>query len=1005
MWLQEFRPDDLEDSQRPLAIPVGLFTVLKRSLQYLERDTQTNRLLALRLAYLDLAIFKPDERIPEQAIAVLWQSRHRLARKEVRRYIRVFSDRHLLTLHEQGDQWQVELHDYLHLLVSRELGQEVQAVQGALLDAYATRQKMPGSWASVADDGYLYDHLAYHLAATERWDELWGLFANHNWMHKRVKQSNRLYDGYLTDLNLAWDHAEQDTRAQIEADQDPAAIADCVHFALIRSSINSLSTNYEPALVAQAIAIGLESWTMQRALSITKRIADPRRKAEMAIALLSVDSKQDEVVTALQLVQGKLRGIAFQAVCAITDEAQRSKVLTDLLPMLANDRELLTKTLQAACVITDAQHRSHALVSLAPLLTGVEQRVALAEALQAAFAITEPYPRNIALTKLVPLLSGTERQTVLEGALQGASDLNERDRSQLLITLAPLLHPDHHLLNEALQITYTIADEYSRCQVFKTLVPLFTGNEQTSVLVACLQSANNITSNYVRSFAFVAITPLLIGTERQAVFNEALQTARNIADEDDRSRALVNLAPLLVEVDRQAVLAEALQAVRNIADEDDRGRALVNLVPRLVHDQYLLTSALQTTRAIPYKHVRNEVYVVAIPFLAQGEQQALLDEAFQGAHNITYEHTCDNVLASLTYLLAHDQHLINDAIKITQIILNEDARSRALQHIAPLLIHDQHLQSVAAKIAYTIIDNESRSAALESLQLPHVRYQDISKSTHEKGSLFTNEQDYSEDIKAPKHSPIEASWQTDSAEHLQGVQDINNEDLRNLVLGAIISPYQFPIVPTGIQGRLFLSDMLQAASVLADQNIRSLALIRLAPMLVNDQHLFSATLQAVREITNEAERIGIFHVLIHLTEGIQQQMILTEAIRDALTVTDDNMRRQMLGVLASMLEGTERQAIFDEILQLTRALPNESVRATELRMIYSNLDKLQQVNTRGQIRADLLTLLQEKAEGERERVLQLCNNANLVSPPFVALPTIARIAWAIVQVCQEWEWV
>ena len=93
-------------------------------------------------------------------------------------------------------------------------------------------------WATAPDDGYLYDHLAYHLDAVADHDpvageELRSLFADQAWMNVRVPQSRYLYDGYLADLDVVWRRAHAEAHRQIDAGEEPAAIGDCVRYALI----------------------------------------------------------------------------------------------------------------------------------------------------------------------------------------------------------------------------------------------------------------------------------------------------------------------------------------------------------------------------------------------------------------------------------------------------------------------------------------------------------------------------------------------------------------------------------------------------------------------------------------------------------------------------------------------------------------------------------------------------------------------------------------------------
>src|SRR5262245_49453230 len=96
----------------------------------------------------------------------------------------------------------------------------------ALLSKYRATQVGSG-WHTTPDDGYLYDHLAYHLKEAGLTNELKGLFADQNWFQARLRQNAYKYDGYLSDLLLAWDVASEDLQMQLESQHSPNALVYC----------------------------------------------------------------------------------------------------------------------------------------------------------------------------------------------------------------------------------------------------------------------------------------------------------------------------------------------------------------------------------------------------------------------------------------------------------------------------------------------------------------------------------------------------------------------------------------------------------------------------------------------------------------------------------------------------------------------------------------------------------------------------------------------------------
>ncbi|MBE7557270.1 MAG: hypothetical protein HS126_40050 [Anaerolineales bacterium] len=111
---------------------------------------------------------------------------------------------------------------------------------------------------------YILETLADHLNEAGQYDHLRALFDNDAWMHARFEGSGYIYDGYIKDLMPAWqENAHQQALQQIEAGEEPTAIAYCVRYALIRTTINSIATNYISGLITQAMGSGL--WSASQA--------------------------------------------------------------------------------------------------------------------------------------------------------------------------------------------------------------------------------------------------------------------------------------------------------------------------------------------------------------------------------------------------------------------------------------------------------------------------------------------------------------------------------------------------------------------------------------------------------------------------------------------------------------------------------------------------------------------------------------------------------------------
>jgi hypothetical protein len=395
-WLQTFDVRMLEigrveDAQDSLAL------TFQRSLDQLKPAT--------RQVYAALCIFKEDEPIPEAGVRRLWGEMVGWNDQLTDGELRDLATRALLDLAQVEYPRAVALHDLLRAFMAAELtakGINAVDLHRTLIDAYRSTQTGTG-WHTAPDDGYLYNHLVYHLKATQNYPELKTLFDNHEWLHVRVPQSGYTYEGYIADVMTAWkDFADLETQRQIEAKEEPMAFADCLRYALIRTSLNSLAGNYVPELVVRAVETGL--WTARRALSVVANVPDAEQKAKLYTSLLQT-GKLSETEREMAAKNGLL------TVAAIQDEESRARALGALAPYLAEETRVqaLTQGLAAALAIQDKEHRARALAALARHLTGEAREQALTQGLAAALAIQREEARAGALGALARHLTGDAR--------------------------------------------------------------------------------------------------------------------------------------------------------------------------------------------------------------------------------------------------------------------------------------------------------------------------------------------------------------------------------------------------------------------------------------------------------------------------------------------------------------------------------------------------------------------------------------------------------------------
>jgi len=133
--------------------------------------------------YLELAVFPADEVVPEAAVMTLWLHTNGLNDREARKLLTTLERKALLRVEGAAPQRRVSLHDLQHDYVRAAQG-DLTSLHGGLLEAY--RRKCPNGWPSGPNDGYFFEHLAYHLVEARRKEELRGLLFDFDWLQAKL---------------------------------------------------------------------------------------------------------------------------------------------------------------------------------------------------------------------------------------------------------------------------------------------------------------------------------------------------------------------------------------------------------------------------------------------------------------------------------------------------------------------------------------------------------------------------------------------------------------------------------------------------------------------------------------------------------------------------------------------------------------------------------------------------------------------------------------------------
>ncbi|WP_414755880.1 NB-ARC domain-containing protein, partial [Anabaena sp. CCY 9910] len=548
------------------------------------------------------------------------------------------------------------------------LGITLAHAHATFLEKY--RQKTQyGLWHTLPYDGYIHQHLVWHLEKARNVEEIHKLLredsetGGNGWYEAcdRLGQTAN----FVTDVARAWQLAEDSWN---EATL-PQVIGLQCRYALIIASLNSLAANLPVELLIALVQKNM--WTPEQGLAYVLQSSNPDDKANL---LTQLANHLPPNLKELALSK------ALAAARQIQDESYRADALNSLAPILPPD--LLSEALAAVREIHDESCRTKALSSLAPILPPD----LLSEALAAVREIHDESCRAKALSSLAYKLP-----ELLPEALAIAREIqNEYYRACALSRLAPILPPD--LLNEALAAVREIHDEWGRAKALSSLA-----DKLPELLPEALAAATEIHNQSGLADALSSLAPIL----PPELFSKALAAARQIHNESSRAKALSSLAIKLPEL-----LLEVLAAATRIQDKSSRAKALSRLAIKL-------PEFLSEARPVAREFQSESSLADALSSLVLILPRDLFSEALAAARQIHDKSSLADDLSSLAPILL--PYVLSEALATAREIQPESSRADALSSLALILSPDLLSEALAA--VRQIHDKSYRAKALSSLAI------------------------------------------------------------------------------------------------------------------------------------------------------------------------------------------------------------------------------------------------------------------------------------------------
>lgn len=310
-------------------------------------DDQFNSIMAdtlsllperIKNCYLDLTIFPRNEPIQGKSLEKLWATRQ-LGEIETLNMLTLLKNFSLLNKQKNAT-WLP--HDLQREYIDKQFDDNSH-IHDRFLNAYL--QNPTSGWHTIEDDGYIFDHLIYHLEQSHRYPEIHALFNDEDWAKKRslpkllqdFDYAKMLVDEKDIALNIQYAIFDEMLKKRypsipIEITSE-LVVRGLVSSELIGSSIEGMQGDAEKkvqtyiSVIEQVEAGAIKEKLALDALGITQNI--------------SVNSAQDKASLMLDIFEylsesnrRKNFRLLWQSIIEIESWKQRKTLLTQILPSL-----------------------------------------------------------------------------------------------------------------------------------------------------------------------------------------------------------------------------------------------------------------------------------------------------------------------------------------------------------------------------------------------------------------------------------------------------------------------------------------------------------------------------------------------------------------------------------------------------------------------------------------------------------------------------------------------
>lgn len=916
----------------------------------------------------ELAVFPPGEMIPETVVLRLWRTTASMTAFSAGRLLRELGGT-FFRLNEAASSGSLVLrfHDALREhLADRLTPTRASEVHRLLLGSYFAPDASP---ATVPDDGYLYDHVAYHLRYGQS-RRLHDLLREPEWFRARFAHRAHTYDGFLADVAHASDAAFDGAYEDIEAGAPPRAVAELTRYRLVQATVDELASLQPRELVVRALELGLR--TPAQAVSLAARVPDPKDRIGMLQRLLSIGSpfqeyRHDLEALAAQTVDG-WREPSVYVLTDLADSLQgpaRAAVLRRALRVATETIAIRTERSRAsrALGIYDSysadRELAHGLAAVARRLDGEQRRATTRDGLAAARRICDSKERAHALAAWVGITLDADGDCSQEAVDAAGQIDNQQERLFALSAIARNAGRDRQLqlLDRIWREALTIEDEPWRAFCLSRAAAQFDADRRRQCVELALRSleidrARQAEAARRGGIRRSTVQPLLeelnpsLSPQDLAVLREVIERTPT---DTPTARIMLDLDLPLTDADVVELFDQVVEERKQWYGEDQWPREIAKLAPHL--PATLLATALaegahlMAARAWPLTELEANVTGQAISGRDLGGPAQ--DDAASPDDGGADANRPPDPGASLRggELRAELERIRGLTDKSP--IWKDRAQTYALLPIIAELPEAE--VDEAWGIAAAIGDGWYRSQPLAALA------RRLSGDRRERAAS----------------EAIDALLEPGPA----------NADRRAFVIENLI-----PVLSAGLVARLF-------AGVQSFEEWGRIRALKALFLVARPEHL-EAALDATRNLSNDRSKAELLPLLVSSADD-EQLMAIGEA---AETIGEESARVKVLESITSNVRDRAAPRVLSAVERLTLPEHRARVRA-RLLSVGPDRDGLL-----ADVRRDLVEHLHHGPRSTRVHLLQFLADRHVVAEPVLDEATIRGVVQAATDVCRHWPW-